>query len=133
MRATEGSEPVLLRHACRVAEILDQLERAAEGENLGALDLLDLVGKLARIAGVAKPIAEGIRGRLRSLDGLGAELGKAIVYLCLALPDLLADMVILRQILLLGELQPHDIFVVGGRAVNGKARGVGAAMLETLQ
>ena len=42
MRAAERAEPVLLRHACRVAEILDQLERAAEGQNLGALDLLDL-------------------------------------------------------------------------------------------
>ena len=65
--------PYRSRHACRVAEILDQLECAAEGENLGALDLLDLVGELAGVAGVAEPIAKGIRGRLCGLDGLGAE------------------------------------------------------------
>ena len=39
----------------------------------------------------------------------------------------------LRQILLLGELQPHDIFIGGRRAVDGEARGVGTAMLEALQ
>ena len=44
MRAAERAEPILLRHLGRVAEILDQLERAAEGQDLGALDLLDLGG-----------------------------------------------------------------------------------------
>ena len=52
MRAAESAKPVLLRDTGGVAEILDQLERAAEGENLGALDLLDLGGEPPRIAGI---------------------------------------------------------------------------------
>ena len=95
VRAAERAEPILLRHLCRVAQILDQLERAAEGQNLGALDLLDLGGEPSRVAGIAQAIAEGVRRGLGRLDGLGAELGKQLVDLGLALPDLLADVVVL--------------------------------------
>ena len=40
--------------------ILDQLERRAEGQNLGPLDLFDL-GEPPRVAGIAQAIAEGVR------------------------------------------------------------------------
>ena len=70
------AEAVLLGDLGGVAEILDQLERAAEGQHLGALDLLDLGGELPRVAGIAQAIAEGVRRGLGRLDGLGAELGE---------------------------------------------------------
>ena len=53
VRALEGAEPVLLGDLGRVAEILDQLKRAAERQHLGAVDLLDLGGKAPRVAGIA--------------------------------------------------------------------------------
>ncbi len=87
VRALErAASPYCSRDLGRVAEILDQLERAAEGQDLGALDLLDLGGELARVAGIAEPIAEGIRRGLGLFDGLGAELGEPLVDLGLALP-----------------------------------------------
>ena len=110
VRALEGAEPVLIGDLGRVPEILDQLERAAEREHLCALDLLDLGGEAARVAGIAQPIAEGVGRGLRDLDGLGAKLGQAVVDLALPLPDLLADMMVLGQVLGFGELQPHDVF-----------------------
>ena len=45
VRAAKRAKPVLLRDLSGVAQILDQLERRAEGQHLGALDLLDLGGE----------------------------------------------------------------------------------------
>ena len=133
VRAPEAAEPVLLRHLGGVAEILDQLERAAEGQHLRALDLLDVRGEPPRVAGIAQAITEGIGRGFGDLDGLGADLGEHPVDLGLPLPDLLADVVVLGHVLLLGELEAHDIFVGRRRPIDGEARGVGTAMLEALQ
>ena len=43
-------------------------------------------GEPSRVAGIAQAIAEGIRRGFGGLDGLGAELGKQLVDLGLALP-----------------------------------------------
>ena len=83
----------------------------AERQHLGALDLLDVGGEPPRVAGIAQAIAEGIRRGFGDLDGLGADLGEHPVDLGLPLPDLLADVVVLGHVLLLGELESHDIFV----------------------
>src|ERR1044072_8643251 len=104
MRALETAEPVLIGHLGGVAEILDQLERAAEREHLGALDLLDLGSQTARIAGIAQPVAEGVGRRLRNVDGLGTQLGQAVVDLPLPLPDLLADVMVLGEVVAVGAL-----------------------------
>ena len=133
VRAAESAKPVLLRDPGGVAEILDQLERAAEGQHLGALDLLDIRGEPPRVAGVAQAIAEGIGRGLGHLDGLGADLGQQPIDLGLPFPDLLADVVVLGHVLLLGELEAHDIFVGRRRPVDRKARRIGTAMLQAFQ
>ena len=97
VRASEGAEPVLLGDPSRVAEILDQLERGAEGQDLGALDLLDLGGEPPRVAGITQAIAEGVGRGFGNLDRLGPELGEAPVDFGLALPDLLPDAVVLAS------------------------------------
>ena len=60
-----------------VAEILDQLERGAERQDFGALDLLEVGGELPRVAGIAQAITKRIRRGLGDLDRLGPDLGEA--------------------------------------------------------
>ncbi len=121
MRATEGPKAVLLGDLAGVAEILDQLERAAERQNLRALDLLEVSREPPRVAGIAQPIAEGVRGGLLDFDRLGAKLGQQLVNLGLTVAYFRADMMVLGHILLLGELEPHHILVGSRGAVDGEA------------
>ena len=111
VRAPEAAKPVLLGDHRRIAKVFDQLESRAERQDFGPLDLFDLGGKPPRIAGVAQAIAEGVRRGFGDLDRLRPELGEAPIDLGLALPDLRPDAVVFRHVLLLGELEAHDIFV----------------------
>src|SRR3546814_2705489 len=52
VRAAEAAEPVLLGDHRRIAKVFDQLERRAERQDLGPLDLFNLGGEPPRIAGV---------------------------------------------------------------------------------
>ena len=79
-------QAILRRDLGRVAEILDQFERAAEGQHLRSFDLFDVRGKPPRVAGIAQAIAEGIGRGLGDLDRLGADLGEHPVDLGLPLP-----------------------------------------------
>jgi hypothetical protein len=75
--AAEVVEAVLAGHAGRVAEVLDQLERVAHRQDLGALDVLDIVGQRLHVAVEVDAVAEGVLGHLGAVDDLDAERGRA--------------------------------------------------------
>ena len=60
-------EAVLLGDGLGVAEVLDDLERAAEREHLGVGDVLDEVGEQLQVAVVLERDAEGVLGLLLDL------------------------------------------------------------------
>ena len=83
--ADEAVQVVLVGHARGIAQVLDQLEAEADREDLGALDVLDIVGQLAPVAAEIDAVAEGVFGRLLRLHDLGAQLLQALVDLGAAL------------------------------------------------
>jgi len=66
------------------------------------------------------------------LDG-GAELGQARVDRAFSFAHLLVDLETLGQVLLLGDLEAHDLTVGIGLPIKREAGGVGAPMLQRLK
>ena len=91
VRAVEARQAVTPRDRGGITQILDQLERAAQGQDLGAFHILDIVGEPADIAAELEAVAEGVVGGLVGLDDGGAELLEAPVHLGPALLDAAAD------------------------------------------
>ena len=69
----ERVEAVLAAHGLGVAEVLDDLERATEGEHLGLGDVLDEVGEQLQVAVVVERDAERVRRLLLDLVHARAE------------------------------------------------------------
>ena len=133
MAAVEAGQAILLRDPAGVAEVLDQLQPVADRQDLGALDVLDIVGELAPVAGKAQPIAIGIFGGGVLFEDLAAELGDAAVDLGLALRHLVVDVEALGHVLLLGDLEAHHQLVAMRPGIKGKAGRIRPAMLQRLQ
>jgi hypothetical protein len=131
--AFEAPEAVLVRDRRGITQILDQLQRMAEGENLGALDVLDVAHQVLHIAVEREAVAEGVFRCQLLVDQLGALLRHPGIHHRLAVADLPMDFEAAFQVLLLGDLEAHDILVQVRLAVDGKTRRIRPAVLQGLQ
>ena len=135
VRALEVRKRILAADGSGVAQILDQLERLADREDLGALDILDVVDQPPELALVAEEVAKRVLGRLVPLQHLRAHLLEPVIDPASPLADLMVDVKPLPAVLLLGDLEAHDVGlgVVVSLPVEGKAGRVRTAMPERLQ
>ncbi len=131
--ALELVQGVLVGDAGRIAQVLDELERVAHRQDLGALDILDIVGELLHVAVILNAIAEGIFGDIVLVDDMDAEPGETFLDLGAAALDFVMDVEALRHVFLLGHLEAHHIFVASRLAIDRVARGVGSTMLQRLE
>ena len=105
----------------------------AEREDLDRVDVLDVIDQALQVAVEAEDVAMGVLGSLvLVLDGR-AQLGQARVDQRLALAHLVMDVEALGQVLLLGDLEAHDLMVGIGRPIKREAGRIGAPMPQRLK
>ena len=142
--ALEPGEAVLLAHDGGVAEVLDELQRAAEREDLRPFHVLDVVREALEpgpaapvvaytVAGEAEPVAEGVLGRRVLVDDLHLHAADARIDLGLALLDLAVDVEALADVLLLRHLEAQHMVGPDRMAVDGEAGGIRPPVLERLE
>jgi hypothetical protein len=131
MRPLEAVEVVLLRDRLRVAEILDDLERAPEREHLAARDVLDEVGDGLQLAVVAERDAEGVLRLVLALDDLRPELREPRLDLTLRAAKTLRELEV-PGIVGVRQRVTHDD-QLGQRPVQRVARRVRPPVLHRLE
>ena len=132
VRAGEVREPVGLVDALGVAEVLDDLERVAEREDLRFRDVLDEVGEELQIAVVRERDPERVRRLLLDLGDACAERREPRFHLGAVAAQALGEVEVPRRVRV-RELVPHDEVAVLGGAVERVARRVRAAVLHRLE
>ncbi len=125
-------EAVLLVDGLRVAEVLDDLERATEREHLRLGDVLDEVGEQLEVAVVGERDAERIRRLLLDLVDLGAERGEPRLDLDAMPAEPVRELEVARRVRV-RELVAHDEVAVLRAPVERVPRRVGAAVLHRLE
>ena len=132
VRARELREPVLLVHGLGVAEVLDDLERAAEREHLGLGDVLDEVGEELQVAVVLERDAECVRRLLLDLVDPRAERGEPRLDLDAVPAQAILEVEVTRRVRV-RELVAHDEVAVLRAPVQRVAGRVRAAVLHRLE
>ena len=107
VRPGERVEAVLAAHGLGVAEVLDDLERAAEREHLGLGDVLDEVGQELQVALVVERDPERVRRLLLDLVHLRPEAREPGLDLATVQPQPLREAEVARRVRV-GELVAHD-------------------------
>ena len=133
VRADEAAQRVLLCDAVGIAEILDELEPVADGQDLGAVHVLDVIREPAAVPVIGDTQAEGVFRRRALLGDLGSKLGEAPLNLAAALFHLAVNGEALGHFVLFGHLEAYDQLLAVGLAVEGVTGGVGPAVFQGLQ
>ena len=138
--ALESGKAVLLAHDAGVAQVLDQFQRTAEGEDFRPFDILHIVGEAlepclvrAVVAGEPEAIAERILGRLVLGHDLHLHATDARIHLGLALLDLAVDVEAGAEVFLLGHLEAHHMVGARGQAIDCEACRIRPPVLERLE
>src|SRR5947208_2757810 len=100
---------ISIADARRIAEILDELERASKREDFRTFDVLDVVGKPTQIAVEGEIIAKGVFGDGHGILDLGAELREPLVDLGAALGDLAVNRKAAPKVVLLRQLEARPM------------------------
>jgi hypothetical protein len=129
--ADELVEVVLGGDGLRVAEVLDDLQRAPDRQHLGAGHVLDAVGERLEVAVVAERDVERVLGALLELGVARADDGEPPLDLGPVAAQPVVELEVARRVGV-GELDAHHP-VVRRRAVERVARRVGAAVLHRLE
>ena len=132
VRARELLEAVLLVHGLGIAEVLDDLERAAEREHLGLGDVLHEVGEPLEIAVELERDAEGVRRLLLGLVDASTERDESRLDFGAMPPQPVLEVEVTRRVRV-GELVAHDEVPVLGAPVQRVARRVRPAVLHRLE
>ncbi len=128
----EPAEPVRLVNALGVPEVLHDLERVPEREDLRLRDVLDEVGEQLQVTVVVESDAEGIRRLLLGLVNAGAERAEPGLDLDPVAPESVLEVEVSRRVRV-RELVAHDEIAVLRVAVQRVPRRVGPAVLHRLQ
>ena len=128
----ELREAVLLVDGLGVAEVLDDLERAAEREHLRLGDVLDEVGEQLQVAVVLERDPERVRRLLLDLLDPRAERGEPRLDLDAVPAEPVLEVEVTRRVRV-RELVAHDEVAVLGRPVQRVAGRVRAAVLHRLE
>ena len=133
VRAPESAQVVLPADGGGVAQILDQLQRAAQGEDLRAFHVLDVAREMLHVAVEGDDVAHRVLGgRGAVLDG-DPLLGEPAVDFFHAGADPVVDVEAGGHVLLLGHLEAHHVVALGRRAVDREAGRIGSAVAQRLQ
>ena len=133
VRALELVQAVLVRHHRGIAQVLDQLEPVAEGQDLDTVGLLDPLGQLAGVVDIAQHVAQGVLGRrVLRLHG-DIVFRQDLVDRSDPVGDQLVNAMAARPVLGLGDLEAHDELAFLGLAIDRVTGAVRAAMFEGLQ
>ncbi len=134
VRALEVVEAVLVGDALGVAEVLDDLERVAEREDLRIGDVLDPIGQI--LQGAVREVegdAVGVLGLGLDVVQPRAEPTEAVDHLALVALEPLLEVEVARRVGV-GERVAHDDAPVAvGGTVQRVARRVRAAVLHGLE
>ena len=131
VRAAKPAEVVLLGHDGRVAEVLDQLEGAAEGEDLRALHVLDVAREMLEVTVVRDHVervaysvaaARSLTSTPSSASRRSTSSSRSRIFRVDVEPG--------SHVFLLGDLEPHHVVAFGGRPVDREAGGIGPAVLQ---
>src|SRR5208283_5138860 len=131
--ADEAAQRVLAGDPIGIAEVLDQLEAMADGQDLRALDVLDEIRESAQVAVKVDTEAEGVFRRHVLLEDLRTEFGETPLDLAAALLHLAVNFESLRHFVLLGDFEAYDELLAVRLAVERVAGRVRSAVLQRLQ
>jgi hypothetical protein len=130
--ADEAVEVVLRGHLLGVAQVLDDLQRAADREHLGAGNVLHAVGQRLEVAVEAERDVERVLGALLVRGVGGADRHEPALDLRAMAAQPVVELEVARRVRV-GELHAHRVGAVDGRAVEREAGRVGPAMLHRLE
>src|ERR1700730_3800621 len=108
---------ILVAHPLRVAQVLDELKGTAERQDFSPLYIFNIIDEAAQVAVEREAIAESIFGDAFGALNRSAELGEPLVHGAPALSNLAMNGKAAPQVILLGDLEPHDQTVAIGRAI----------------
>jgi hypothetical protein len=126
----EVVEPVALGDGFGVPEVLHDLERAADRQDLDAVDLLDRRGHRLLVALVADDEAQRVGGDVFHRAHLNIVLCEHALDPLDPLADALLDAAPARDVLVLGHLQPHHEVARMRRAVDREAGRIRPPVLQ---
>ena len=128
----KSASPYVLVDGLRVAEVLHDLEGAAEREHLGLGDVLDEVGEELQVAVVLERDPERVRRLLLDVEVPAAERGEPRLHLGAMPAQPILEVEVTRRVRV-RELVAHDEVAVLRVAVQRVARRIRPAVLHRLE
>ena len=103
-------QPIGICHNARVAQILDQFQTVAHGQDFGHTVFLDMLGHRGRVAIVGQHITQRVLLRRILRDDPGAVFFQNGIHTGDPVRNQFVDAVTDRAILGFRHLDPHDVF-----------------------